>query len=90
MSLIGQPLRGLQTITPSDRLKIVVIDGETQVNVIQQQTPIAPVVEVRDRNDQPAAGALVQFAIPSGRAVFANGRTLAISTDAQAGPRRQG
>ena len=42
-------------------LKIVVIAGEGAVNVIQQKTAVAPIVEVRDRNDQPVAGVVVTF-----------------------------
>jgi hypothetical protein len=38
-------------------LKIVVLEGEGAVNIIQQKTAVAPVIEVRDRNDQPVAGA---------------------------------
>ena len=55
---------------PSPGLKIVVIEGEDAINVIQQKTAVAPIVEVRDRNDQPVAGATVRFAIQGGRATF--------------------
>ena len=63
-------------------LRVVVIDGEDAVNVIQQKTSVAPVVEVRDRNDQPVAGAIVNFAIRSGRATFGGARTLSVTTNA--------
>src|SRR5262245_53248811 len=63
-------------------LRIVVIEGEDAVNVIQQKTAVAPVVEVRDRNDQPVAGAVVNFAIRGGRATFGGARTLSVTTDA--------
>lgn len=65
-------------------LKIVVIEGEGAVNIIQQKTAVAPVVEVRDRNDQPVAGALVSFTINGGRnARFAGGlRSVTLSTNA--------
>ncbi len=63
-------------------LKIIVIAGEDGVNIVQTRTAVAPVVEVRDRNDTPVAGAVVRFAIQSGRASFANSaRTLAVATD---------
>jgi hypothetical protein len=62
-------------------LRIVVIEGEGAVNIIQQKTAVAPVVEVRDRNDQPVAGAIVNFAIRSGRASFSGARTLRVTTD---------
>jgi hypothetical protein len=63
-------------------LRIVVLEGEGAVNIIQQKTAVAPVVEVRDRNDQPVAGAIVRFAIRSGRATFSGARTLSVTTDA--------
>src|SRR5688572_15794414 len=51
-------------------LRIVVLEGEGAVNIIQQKTATAPVVEVRDQNDLPASGATVRFAIRGGRATF--------------------
>ena len=63
-------------------LKIVVIKGEDAVNIIQQKTAVAPVVEVRDRNDQPVAGAVVNFVIRNGRATFGGARTLTVTTNA--------
>lgn len=69
--------------SPSGRgaLRIVVIEGEGAVNIIQQKTAVAPVVEVRDRNNQPVAGAVVRFAITRGRATFAGARTLTVATN---------
>jgi PEGA domain len=63
-------------------LRIVVLDGEGAVNIIQQKTATAPVIEVRDQNDLPVAGAAVRFGIRSGRAVFGGARTLSVTTDA--------
>jgi PEGA domain len=63
-------------------LKIVVLDGEGAVNIIQQKTATAPVIEVRDQNDLPVAGAAVRFGIRSGRAAFGGARTLSVTTDA--------
>jgi len=63
-------------------LKIVVLEGEGAVNIIQQKTAVAPVIEVRDRNDQPVAGAVVRFAIRQGRASFNGARTLTATTNA--------
>jgi len=63
-------------------LKIVVIEGEGAVNIIQQKTAVAPMIEVRDRNDQPVAGATVNFAIRAGRATFSGARTLTVTTNA--------
>ncbi len=60
------------------------IEGEAAVNIIQQKTAVAPLVEVRDRNDQPVAGAVVTFAIQGGRSAgFAGGAsTLSVTTNA--------
>src|SRR5687767_11327491 len=63
-------------------LRIVVLEGEGAVNIIQQKTAVAPVVEVRDRNDQPVSGVVVRFAIQKGRASFNGARTLSVTTDA--------
>ncbi len=63
-------------------LKIVVIAGEDAVNVVQQNTAVAPIVEVRDRNNQPVSGAVVTFAIRSGRATLSGSRTLTVTTNA--------
>jgi hypothetical protein len=63
-------------------LKIVVVEGEGAVNIIQQKTAVSPVIEVRDRNDQPVSGALVRFAIQKGRASFNGARTLTATTNA--------
>jgi hypothetical protein len=63
-------------------LKIVIVEGEGAVNIIQQKTAVAPVIEVRDRNDQPVSGAIVKFAITKGRASFNGARTLSVTTNA--------
>lgn len=66
-------------------LRIVVVEGEDAVNVIQQRTAVAPLVEVRDRNNNPVAGAAVTFALKGGsaRATLGNGvRQLVVTTDA--------
>jgi hypothetical protein len=68
--------------TQSPGLKIVVVEGEDAVNIIQHKTAVAPVIEVRDRNDQPVAGAIVRFAIQGGRATFGGAPTLTVTTNA--------
>jgi hypothetical protein len=85
--LLGLP--GVAQITPApasnpaqNKLHINVIEGEDGVNVISQRTAVTPIVEVRDKNDQPVAGALVTFGIRRGRATFNNARTLVVRTDA--------
>jgi hypothetical protein len=65
-------------------LRIVVLEGEGAVNIIQQKTAVRPLVEVRDRNNLPVAGATVTFAISGGQpAAFAGGlQTLTVTTNA--------
>ena len=64
--------------------KIVVLAGEDSVNVIQQKTAVAPLVEVRDRNNNPVSGAMVTFAVQGGRAAAFQGgaTTMTIATNA--------
>jgi hypothetical protein len=68
---------------PQQGLKIVVLEGEDGVNVIDKKTAVAPVIEVRDRNDLPVSGASVVFSIGGrGGAAFANGaRQITVLTD---------
>lgn len=65
-------------------LRIVVIEGEGAVNIIQQRTAVAPVVEVRDQNNLPVGGVTVTFTIQGGKtAAFAGGsQTLTVTTNA--------
>jgi hypothetical protein len=63
-------------------LRIVVIQGEGGVNIIERQTAVAPIVEVRDRNDQPVAGAVVAFLFRGAGQVNAQRGVLRITTDA--------
>ena len=65
-------------------LKIVILQGANAVNDLREKTAVAPIVEVRDRNDLPLAGAIVTFAIAGGRnAAFANGApTVTVTTSA--------
>lgn len=73
---------------PQDRpqLQILVIGGEGSINNVKQRTAREPVVEVRDRNDRPVAGALILFEAPSSgpSGTFVGGSTaLRATTDAQ-------
>ena len=66
-------------------LRIVVVEGENAVNIIQQKTAVRPLIEVRDRNNVPVAGASVTFTIGGGgqSAAFAGGaQTLTVTTNA--------
>jgi hypothetical protein len=81
----GIVLLGAQQPAPAPALKIVVLEGEGAVNIIQQKTAVRPLVEVRDRNNVPVAGASVTFTIGGGGqgAAFAGGaQTLTVTTNA--------
>ena len=71
----------------TDDLKIVIIAGDGFTNNIKKRTAREEIVEVRDRNNKPVAGAAVIFALPGSGpgGTFAHGaQTLTVSTD-QAG-----
>lgn len=73
----------LSQTTTQNALRIAVIAGEDAVNVIQQRTAVAPIVEIRDRNNVPVAGATVTFTIGGNSAAFAGGaQTLTVVTNA--------
>jgi len=59
------------------QLKITVLAGEDGVNIIKKKTAVKPVVEVRDKNNQPVAGLSVTFLAPDTgpHVVFAHGST---------------
>jgi hypothetical protein len=69
---------------PAAPFKIVVLAGEDSVNVIQQKTAVAPLVEVRDRNNNPVSGAVVTFAVQGGKAAAFQGgaTTITVATNA--------
>ena len=67
---------------PAGNLRIAVIAGEGAVNIIQQKTAVAPIVEVRDRNNLPVAGATVTFSVGGSGASFGTGSTLTVVTNA--------
>jgi hypothetical protein len=72
-----------QNAQPDTGLRIVVLEGEDAVNIIQQKTAVAPIVEIRDRNGLPVGGVAVTFAIASPNAVFAGGlQQLTVVTNA--------
>jgi len=87
--LIGAtPAVGQDVAAPAagdDDLKIEIIEGNDFVNNIRQRTARDPVVEVRDRNNQPVAGVLVTFRLPTTgpSGSFGNGlQTFSTTTDA--------
>lgn len=74
-TLLAFLLTSVFTQSPSAALRIVVIEGEGAVNIIQQKTAVRPLVEVRDRNNVPVSGATVTFTVNGQPAAFANGAT---------------
>ena len=74
-------------------LKIVVVQGEGAQNNIKARTATQPVVEVRDQQDKPVAGAEVVFQLPAaGPSGVFNGwmRNQTARTDAQGQASAQG
>lgn len=67
---------------PATDFKIVVLKGEGAVNIIQQKTAVAPLIEVRDRNNLPVPGVTVTFAVGSGPASFGGASTITATTNA--------
>ena len=63
-------------------MRIVVVEGEDAVNIIQQKTAVAPVIEVRDRNNLPVAGVAVTFTVGGQGASFGGLSTLTVTTNA--------
>src|SRR3954466_4757690 len=75
------------------QLQILVIGGEGSINNVKQRTAREPVVEVRDRNNRPVAGALVLFESPGNGpsgTFIGDARTLRVTTDAQGRAAGQG
>jgi len=81
-SLLAALFRIQAPVAPA--LRVVVLEGEDAVNIVQQKTAVRPLVEVRDRNNVPVAGATVTFTIGGGQpAAFAGGvQTLTVTTNA--------
>ena len=76
--------QGPAAVQNSGGLTIMVIAGEDSVNIIKKKTAVKPVVEVRDRNNLPVAGASVVFLAPGSgaSATFAGGaRTVTVITN---------
>jgi hypothetical protein len=64
-------------------LRIVVLEGENAVNIIQRKTAVKALVEVRDQNNLPVPGATVTFAVTGkGGATVAGAQTVTVTTGA--------
>lgn len=79
----SRPAAQQKPVTQSAGLRIVVIGGEGAVNIIQQRTAVAPLVEVRDANNLPVPGVAVTFSVGGQGAAFGGGlQTLTVTTNA--------
>jgi len=69
------------------KLKIVVLEGQGAVNNLRQRTAREPVVEIRDENDRPVAGASVTFILPESgpSGVFPNGSRIVTTVSDEKG-----
>lgn len=79
-------LDGLASAQARPSLRVVVIDGEGAINNIQLGSGREPVVEVRDENDKPVAGAKVTFSLPErgpGGTFFGASRNQSVTTNEQ-------
>lgn len=66
------------------KIHILIIEGEGAINNMRQRVAREPIVEVRDENDKPVAGAAVLFTLPNTgpSGTFANGlSTFTTTTD---------
>ena len=65
-------------------LRIVVLEGEDSVNIIERGTAVPTLVEVRDRNDLPVSGASVLFLLGEGGTATLNAglQQVALTTNA--------
>lgn len=86
---ILQPGTLSQESAANNGLHIAILKGDRGVNIIKKKTAVQPVVEVRDRNNLPVAGAVVTFTSPSNGpgVVFMNGSrsiTLVTGSNGQA------
>jgi len=83
LSILALTVLLAQNASAQPALRVVVIEGEDAVNIIQQKTAVRPVVEVRDRNNLPVPGAIVTFSIEGGKAAtFGGASTLTVATNA--------
>ncbi len=72
---------------PEPQFKLIVLRGENAQNNIKKGRATRPVVEVRDQNNKPVAGALVLFTLPSSgpSGTFLGGGQVASVTTNSAG-----
>ena len=83
-ALLSTPLHAASAAAQNPGLRIVVLEGEDSVNIIEQGTAVPTLVEVRDRNDLPVAGASVLFLLGEGGTATLNAglQQVALTTNA--------
>jgi len=83
--LLTAPVPSVAAAAP-EMLEIEILDGEGALNNIRQRTAREPIVEVRDENHKPVAGALVLLTIQPGgggaAATFSGSLSTSLYTDA--------
>jgi hypothetical protein len=80
-----QPGTLAEQASAENGLHIQIIEGDRGINIIKRKTAVAPVVEVRDRNNLPVAGAVVTFTAPNDgpSIIFLNGsRSISVVAEA--------
>lgn len=90
--LVGMPQPGLAfgsqqpSDTPASQYKLIIVRGDNAQNNIKKGRATRPVVEVRDRNNNPVAGVAVTFLLPSSGpsgTFVGGGQTTTVVTNAQ-------
>jgi hypothetical protein len=82
IAAIAIPVLAVAVAAQPPQLKIVVLEGENAVNIIQQKTAVRALVEVRDQNNLPVSGASVTFAVTGkGGATVAGAQTVTVATN---------
>lgn len=75
------PAQAVQPPEGASKLSIIVISGEGAINNIKSRTARETIVEVRDENNKPVAGASVAFLLPdSGPGLVSSNGTRMITT----------
>ena len=83
VTTLSLPLIEQAKPSQAQALRIAIVAGEDAVNIVQQKTAVAPIVEIRDRNNLPVAGATVTFTVAGNTATFAGGaQALTVVTNA--------
>ena len=87
LALLYPPVAALGQDPPEPQYKLIIVRGDNAQNNLKKGRATRPVVEVRDRNNKPVAGALVLFTLPSSgpSGTFVGGGQVASVTTNSAG-----